>query len=188
MRARQPLPRIWLMTDERLPDLEATVAALPRGSGIVFRHRSLKAKMRRALFDRVLRVARARRHLLLLADSPSVARQWGADGAHNRSRLRSWGLRTCAVHCARERIAAQRAGANLIFVSPVHATRSHPEQKPLGIRRARQIAAKDWQRAILLGGMTAARFKRLPVPRAHGWAAIDAFIPPQDQNLKAVPI
>ncbi len=40
MRARHPstLPRLWLMTDERLGEgLWAALAALPHGSGVIFR-------------------------------------------------------------------------------------------------------------------------------------------------------
>jgi len=175
MRNRQPLPRIWLMTDERLPDLDAAIAGLPRGSGIVLRHYALKPRNRRALFKHVRRKARARRHLLLLADRPAIARQWGADGAHDQSPQRTRGIRTSAVHSVRERIAARRAGADLIFVSPVYATRSHPGAKALGTLRARQIAGPDWDRTILLGGMTKGRFKKSGRPQAYGWAAIDAL-------------
>ncbi len=172
---RQPLPRIWLMTDERMPDLDSAMAALPNRAGIVFRHHSLGRAARRALFRRVARHARAGRHVLLLAGRPALARQWGADGAHDRSTRRSCGIRTCAVHSVRERNAALRAGADLIFVSPVHATRSHPGAMPLGLRRARQIAGTGWPRTILLGGMNQRRYRKSGLPPAFGWAAIDAF-------------
>jgi len=175
MRPRQPLPRIWLMTDERLLDLDAAIAKLPRGSGIVFRHYSLAPDDRFVLFKHVRRKAKARRHVVVLADRPALARHWGANGAHDRSSHRSAGLRTCSVHSIRERVAAQRAAADLIFVSPVYATRSHPGAKALGLRRARQIAGPHWNRTILLGGMTERRFRKSGLPRAYGWAAIDAF-------------
>ncbi len=172
---RQPLPRIWLMTDERLPDLLAAVAALPPRSGIIFRHYSLDPTARRALFNRVASKARAGRHLVLLAGPPALAWQWGADGAHDRSARVSRGIRTVAVHSLRERITARRARADLIFVSPVFATRSHPGARALGITGAARVAGADWKRTILLGGMSAARFRRLGPSTSYGWAAIDAF-------------
>src|SRR5439155_26981070 len=42
MHARHPLPRLWLMTDERQGDgLWAALERMPRGAGVVFRHYSL---------------------------------------------------------------------------------------------------------------------------------------------------
>ena len=85
MLRRQTLPRLWLMTDERLGErLLSAVERLPRGAGIVFRHYSLPESERRALFDRVKGVARRRRLLLLLAGPDWQARAWGADGSHGR--------------------------------------------------------------------------------------------------------
>ena len=59
MPSRQPVPRLWLMTDERLGDgLHDAVARLPAGAGIVFRHYSLPEEGRRALFEQVQQAAR----------------------------------------------------------------------------------------------------------------------------------
>ena len=69
-------PRLWLMTDERLGDaLLPAIVALPRSAGIIFRHYSLPPAERRALFDRVRRIARQKRLMLLLAGSPRLARR-----------------------------------------------------------------------------------------------------------------
>jgi thiamine-phosphate pyrophosphorylase len=178
MRRRHPLPKIWLVTDERVVDLEAAILRLPRGSGIVFRHYSLGHKERRALFDRVRKVSLRNRHVLLLAGTPRIARAWRADGAHNRSALVSCGLRSFSVHNVAEKVAAKRVGADLIFVSPVFKTRSHPGKPPLGAVRLGLFAAKERSRTIALGGMTAKRAKKLMALKIYGWAAIDAFSNP----------
>ena len=50
----QPLPRLWLMTDERLGErLFEAIARLPEEAGIVFRHYGLAEDARRTLFERV---------------------------------------------------------------------------------------------------------------------------------------
>ncbi len=175
MRRRQPLPKIWLMTDERGGDVLAAVAQLPRGAGIVFRHYATPSRERRALFDRVRCQARRKGHVILLAGSPVQARSWGADGAHNRSRLASRGLRTMAVHSARERVLATAMAADLIFVSPVFATRSHPDSRLLGVAKLGLIAARARPRTVALGGLSPARFKRFNGMEIYGWAGIDAF-------------
>jgi len=163
------------MTDERIDDLRATILRLPKRSGIVFRHYSLYGRARRRLFDEVRKLAKRNGHTLLLADRPSVARGWGADGAHNRSALTSRGLRTAAVHDLRERVAASRAGAQLIFISPVFTTRSHPGARPLSRVQTAAIAGPDRQSAIALGGMNAKRFRQISALNFYGWAGIDAF-------------
>ncbi|UVO55250.1 thiamine phosphate synthase [Sphingomonas sp. SUN039] len=176
MRSRKaPLPRLWLMTDERGGDPVVLARKLPKGAGIVFRHHATPAGERRTLFERVRRVARRRRLVVLLAGMPGQARAWGADGAHHRSALPSKGLRSVAVHNRCEMALAMRVRADLVFISPVFATRSHPGARSLGVVRFGLLIGDQRQRTIALGGMTAAKFRKLGGMGAQGWAAIDAF-------------
>jgi thiamine-phosphate pyrophosphorylase len=178
MHRRQPLPRLWLMTDERQGDaLWAALERLPRGSGVVFRHYSLPLGERRRLFRQVRAVARRRRLMLLLAGDPRLAASWGADGSHGRGPhvpLRGQ-VRTAPVHDVREMMAAERSGADLLFVSPVFGTRSHPGAAPLGRVRFGLIARRARAPVVTLGGMTPSRFRGLAAFRVYGWAAIDAW-------------
>lgn len=163
------------MTDPRGGDPVAAARALPKGSGVVFRHHQLAKAERRALFEAVRQVCRIRRHLLLLADAPAVALAWSADGAHERSARRSRGLRGVAVHDRRELALARRTSADLIFVSPVFVTRSHPDARTLGAVRLGLLLAGNRIPAVALGGMSVGGMKRLSGLPLHGWAAIDAL-------------
>lgn len=175
MQRRQPLPRLWLMTDERQGEaLWDALARLPRGSGIVFRHYSLPESERRALFERVSRLARRRSHLLLLAGPERLARRWGAAGSHDSRRLT--GLTSAPAHSIRELRQAERAGAALVFVSPVFPTRSHPGGRALGRARFGLIAGQSRVPVIALGGVDARRARGLAALGAHGWGAIDAWL------------
>jgi len=170
MRRRHPIPRQWLMTDERMGDaLWEALARLPRGSGVVFRHYGLPRAERRALFERVARVAR-RRGLVLVAGGESPGR--GAAGRHGR---RGPGLVTWPAHAPAEAIRGLRAGAHALFVSPVFATRSHPGARTLGrVRLGLMLRGIDAP-VIALGGMDARRAASLRALGIHGWAAIDAW-------------
>jgi thiamine-phosphate pyrophosphorylase len=173
MPSRQPVPRLWLMTDERQGDgLFGALDRLPPGrAGIVFRHyRSAEAERRR-LFEEVRRLARRRRLMLLLAGPPEQARDWGADGSHGRGP--GSGFRSAPVHDLSEIRAAERDGTDLLFLSPVFATRSHPGARPLGPTRFNHLARRTRLPVIALGGMTAIRARRLR--EAYGWAGIDAW-------------
>ncbi len=172
MAPRQPLPRVWLMTDERLGDaLMPAVGRLPRGAGIVFRHYSLAEPERRRLFETVRAVACARRLVLLLAGPAEQAYDWGADGSHGRGQ--GTGLRSAPVHDLGEIRAAERDGADFLFLSPAFATRSHSEARPLGPARFNFLARRTALPVIALGGMNALRARRLR--EAYGWAGIDAW-------------
>ena len=175
MARRQPLPRLWLMTDERLGDgLLDAVARLPRGGGVVFRHYRLPAAARRRLFERVLETAGERGLVLLLAGDAATSEAWGADGHHGRGP--GAGLHSAPVHDLAEIRAAERDGADLLFLSPVFATRSHPGAPTLGPARFDFLARRTRLPVIALGGMNALRARRLD--EAYGWAAIDAWQAP----------
>jgi thiamine-phosphate pyrophosphorylase len=173
MRARQPLPRLWLMTDERQGDgLLDAIARLPDRAGIVFRHYSLTEVARRDLFDRVRAAAPG---LVLLAGPARQALAWGADGSHGPGPGPGPGLRSAPVHDHARIRAAERNGAGLLFLSPAFSTNSHPGARPLGLARFAWLARRTPLPVIALGGMNAARGRRLASFGAYGWAAIDAW-------------
>ena len=123
MRPRHPnLPKRWLMTDERIVDLDAAVARLRRGDGIVFRHYATPLAERRRLFARLLRAAKRRGLALVRAGDVAMR---GEMGVHGAGRMTRPGMRTWPAHSRIEAVAGKRAGADVLFVSPVFATRSH---------------------------------------------------------------
>jgi thiamine-phosphate pyrophosphorylase len=164
-------PRLWLMTDERMgDDLWRALARLPRGSGIVFRHYATPPAARRRLFRRIAAMARAKGWVLVRAGRGPLG--GGEDGVHGR---RGRGLITWPVHDRGEALRAVRAGADLVFISPVHPTRSHPGAPALGLRPARAIVAGLPVRPVALGGMTRRNGRTAMRSGFWGWAAIDGW-------------
>ncbi|RYD58524.1 MAG: thiamine phosphate synthase [Sphingomonadales bacterium] len=169
-RCHPPIPKLWLMSDERMGDgLWRALERLPRGSGVVFRHYSLGRAERIALFRKVVRVARRRKLVVLRAGSCPLP---GERGTHN---VRGKGITSWAVHDRAQGVAAARAGADVVFVSPMFATASHPGAPALGRARAGLLIRGIDAPAIALGGMDAGRAKSLKSLAFHGWAAIDAW-------------
>jgi thiamine-phosphate pyrophosphorylase len=180
MRARYPLPRLWLLTDERQGEaLWPALAALPRGSGVIIRHYSLSEADRRALFTRIRAIARRRTLTLLLSTDWRCAARWDADGYYSspergrRSRL----LWAATVHDLRGIRRAERQGADLLLLSPLFPTRSHPGGPTLGPTAFARLAKAAVLPVIALGGVHARHFRLLRLIGAYGWAGIDAFIP-----------
>lgn len=177
MRARHTLMSpVWLVTDARTEGtLRASLAALPRGAGVIFRHYHLAPPQRRAAFRHVARLCRARGLAIVLAAPARLARAWGADGCYGDARMVGPGpalVRLVTAHSLHEIGPARRARADAVLLSPVFATRSHPDGRTLGTVRFLAIARQSAVPVIALGGMTARRARRL---RGHGWAAIDGL-------------
>lgn len=177
MRRRHPLPHFWLMTDPRFGDgLLDAIRRLPFGSGVIFRHYELGHSQRRILYRQVARVCHQRGHCLLLAGNERTAIGWHADGFHQRSARRTKLLHSAAVHNAKELAQAKRLGVEMILVSPVFATGSHPGQRPLGRLAFNRLAAlANGAKVIALGGVTRQKARGLNPHLIHGWAAINAF-------------
>jgi thiamine-phosphate pyrophosphorylase len=113
----------------------------------------------------------------------------GEDGVHGR---RGRGVVTWPAHDRRQAAAARRAGARVVFVSPVFATRSHPGAAAAGATRTARIARGLGIATIALGGMDEARFRRIARLGFDGYAAIDAWTDGRSrgaarQKRKAVP-
>jgi thiamine-phosphate pyrophosphorylase len=181
--ARRQLPVLWLMTDPERGAGPEVLRTLPRGAGVIFRHYGApnRAAQARHWRDR----AKAQGLVFLVAGDPRLAAAIKADGFHapealiHRTaiarRLMPWAIVTAAAHGMPGLVAAARAGADAVLVSPVFATRSHPGARPLGVVRFAALAQAAALPVIALGGMNAATFPRLAGIPAIGFAAIDAF-------------
>lgn len=172
------MPGAWLFTDERLgghdpaDPLWAAARRLPRGGGILFRHYGWPQAERRALLSALCRLARARGLTVVAAAMPGFA-----GGAHrprqdSQARARKGGLVTASAHSRRELLQAFARGADLVFLSPVFATASHPGEQPLGPLRFGLAARGAPGPVVALGGMTESRARRMRALGASGFAAI----------------
>lgn len=171
---RALVPAVILLSDARNDaSLERTLARLPRGSALVFRHYHLPAPERRARFMALKRAAKPRGIRMIGARVPPG---WGLDGVYGEPAEVAGraGLKLATAHSLAGIGAAKRAGADAVLLSPVFATRSHPGAKVLGPVRFLLLARRCPLPVIALGGMTPHRAARMPV---HGWAAIDGMVP-----------
>ncbi len=190
--ARQALPLLLALTDPvRAPDPFEGLASLPAGAGLIWR--AYETVPRRTDVLALARAARAQGCVLLIAGQPALA--GSADGLHLAEHMlnsphtdRSFAsarrpkpdhIVTAAAHSERAIIAAARAGADAVLISPVFATRSHPHAATLGVTRfARlaQLATSLGLGAYALGGVTSdEKHRRLAGSNATGIAGIEFF-------------
>lgn len=165
-----------LMTDDRRCDWVRAARALPRGSVVVVRGRD--AVQRRMLAEELQGLAS-----LLIADDPALAAEIGAAGLHlpERRMREAWHWRarfphwiiTSSAHSLRALMGASMLDA--VFLSPVFATASHKQARPLTPVRAAFIAAQAPVPVYALGGVTS-RNAALLAPAFSGIAAIGSLI------------
>lgn len=180
------LPRQWLVTDAaRLPDPLPAAARLPRGAGIVFRHYEWPRSERLKLARRLAALCRARGLWLVVAGDAGLARSCNADGLHLPQRLlgRAAGiarrhprwLLTAAAHDEAALAQAARAGVDVVLISPVFPTASHPGTAGLGVLRFAMLSEQGRRRRLgvyALGGITKRTAQRLAHIPKNGTAAI----------------
>jgi thiamine-phosphate pyrophosphorylase len=142
--------------DDRLPDPVAAARALPKGSLVIVRSRD--GKRRHTLAEALL--AQTNGLILLAADDPTLAdllhglhlpEAHARDAAHWRALRPHWVI-TVAAHSAR---ALHAPCADAVLLSPVFATKSHPQAKLLTPVRARLMAQRALLPVLALGGVTA---------------------------------
>ena len=137
-----------------------------------------EARRRRALAEELHGLA-----CLLIADDPMLAEAIGAAGLHlPEARMKQalhWRVRhpdwiiTSSAHSLRALMGA--ASLDAVFLSPIFATTSHRDAKPLTPVRAAFIAAQAPVPVYALGGVTARNAARL-APVFSGIAAIGSLL------------
>jgi len=179
------LPQFYLFSDtERLPDPGPLLSRLPKGACVVLRQTDRQSLINLARL--IVPQARKLGLKVIIAGDIRLALQTGADGVHlsehltrrGRPRLKSKKSGFFVTSAAHGRLAlwrAQHAGADLIFLSPVFATKSHPKAHGLGVLRFAVLARSCPIPVIALGGITPINATRLALGPAHGFAAIGAW-------------
>lgn len=123
-------------------------------------------------------------HVLLIAADPGLARAVEADGVHwpgwartamRRSAMQHDLLTTASAHSPLEAAQAVRAGADLVFLSPVFPSESPSAGLALGPLRAGAIARAVSAPVYALGGVTADNASMLIGSGLAGLAAIGAL-------------
>lgn len=180
--AGRRLPPLFFFTDEaRAPDPLHILERLPPDCGVVFRHYG--AADRLGLARAVVAACRQDGRLCLVAGDEEFAAEAAADGLHvpehvlrmltDRPNL---ALVTAAAHSADALTNAANLGLDAAFLSPVFATRSHRDAKPLGAPKFAEIVAAARIPVYALGGVTDETASRLEASGAVGIAAIGAFL------------
>lgn len=178
------LPAQYLITpsliDDRFVYLEQLQASLERGVRLVQFRVASGSDPRRQLAEHTARLCHAVGAQLLVNGDAALARAIGADGVHVKSRqlhqlrARPEGLRWVAGSCHDGDDLARLAelGGDFAVLSPVKATASHPETRPLGWAAFGELARGATVPVFALGGLDSTDLRDAWRFGAQGIAAI----------------
>jgi 8-oxo-dGTP diphosphatase len=188
------LPSCYLITPDPVGISDARfLTALDRALGAGIRLLQLRAhglvedpaRWRRLAEASLQRCERQGAHLLLNA-SPELAAELGA-GLHLPSRLlRALQVRpalapdrllAASCHDAEELAQAQQLGVDFAVLGPVAATRTHPDQQPMGFDAFERLIAELPLPVYAIGGMDWGQLDEALRRRAQGIAAIRGLWP-----------
>ncbi len=174
------LPPVFYLTDPlRTPDPAATIANLPAGWGVIYRHFGDVNRMEEA--GRIARACRDGGQVLLVANDPALAMAVGADGVHwpfkARGGARHWQTRfplmTASAHSPRQLQQLQDAAIDAGLLSTAFPSASASAGQAMGAVRFRQLANRSPLPLYALGGVNASTAGK--IARAAGVAAIEGL-------------
>ena len=172
------VPSLWYFTDEdKTKDITNILHRLPTYSGIVLRNYC--SKERKTIIKSVLRIAKRKNFTVLMASHPR------AHGNINGLHLPKWEYKcrrntkeqiiSVSAHSLKDKRKIINTKADIIFVSSVFHTNSHPKRKHLGIIRFGLLARSLARPVIALGGINNKNIKKLKHFPISGVAAIEAL-------------
>lgn len=174
-----PFSLAFLTDGTRIPNPEATLRLLPKGTAVVLRDYQLPR--RETLARRLQSICHAGGLKLIIGGDVALARLIKADGVH----LPSWFtpaktqladlIVTAACHSAQDLHRASQFGADIAFLSPVFPTDSHPGAAHLGPSHFQKTAAASPIAVFGLGGIDASNAAKIAGPNVAGFGAIGAF-------------
>jgi thiamine-phosphate pyrophosphorylase len=183
------LPRLYAITDRRKygKDFLGTLRrVLEKGVRMVqLREKDLGGRDLYLLALKVRDLTREFGAILLINERFDIARAVGAEGVHLPERsfppsvvkkLFPDMIVGFSAHSLEGAVYAQEEGADFVTLSPIFRTSSHPDAKPLGPGKIREVAEAVSIPVFALGGVTWERMKVCYKNGAYGIAGITIFI------------
>ena len=184
------LPPVYAITPDCGPReqwpgwLDRLESMLERGAQLVQFRVSLPPGEQAELAQLALNYCHRTNTKLLINRNIDLAVKIGADGVHlSAAQLETLSQRplpdsawvAASCHCSAELAAAARLGADFGVLSPVHATSSHPDARPIGWAGFGRLAAKAPFPLYALGGMRTKDEAKARQLGGQGVAGISGF-------------
>jgi len=180
----------FFFTDlSKVCDYEKIIEKLPKNSAIIIREYNLDKNSREIFARRISQLARAKSLKIIVGKDFDLAKKIKAHGVHfsDHDKLPLKFLKknqpknfifSFACHNLKSFLKAQKLRPDVIFISPIFATTSHPNGKNIGIRNLSKIIRNHKNKKqilVALGGINSHNIKMLCKLKINGFGAIDFF-------------
>lgn len=182
------LPHLFFFSDRRqFSDIFATIKLLKNASAaIIIREYDLDRKDRGEFAKKIIKIAKSKSLPVLIGKDLKLALELGADGVHFSDHDQKWYkfkkiplkknfIFTCSIHAEDSLRKAEISGFDAIFYSPIFTTKTHPNQKPAGVKALTKIALKSKIPLYALGGITPDNIRQLRACKINGIGGISIF-------------
>jgi thiamine monophosphate synthase len=188
-----PAAPVFFTDRKKIFDFFSAIKNLPKNSTIIIREYDLKGHEREAFAKKIIALAKIKKAKILIGKDFNLAKKLKADGVHfsdfdrlpwqffKRKSFPKKFIFSLACHSFGSLLKAQKLKTDLIFISPIFASTSHADVKPLGLKNLAKITFKTKNSNYLasriraLGGVNSTNLKRLRKLGIQGFGAIDLF-------------
>ena len=154
---------------------------------VIFREYDLESKDREEVARKIIKICREKNHKILIGKDLAMARKLRADGIHfsdndklpiqifNRQNLPREFIFSFACHNFLSVLKSHRLKADVIFISPIFITKSHPDVEPLGLMQLSKIIRISKIPIFALGGVNKQNIRILQKVGAQGFGGVEIF-------------
>jgi len=173
---RPKIPHLWLFTDDiKTSNLQKLLAIIPKNTGVVIRN--YLSKDRSKIIEEIRKISKRKNLKLLVGEKQKRIRD--INGLHlpkwyyQRRKMNKKQILSISAHGIIDKRRIINSKADLIFLSPIFRTSSHPYSRPLGTIKFGLIARQFSKPVIALGGINKNNIKKLKNLPIEGVAGID---------------
>lgn len=178
------LPAMFFFTDrKRFDDIFSVISKLPQNSAIIIREYDLNFKEKLDFARKILKITKLKNIKVFVGKDVKLAKKIKADGIHfsdldkniKLAKIPKNILVSYSCHNEKSLALARKIKADLVFLSPIFKTESHPNQKPIGTYLLRKFARQNELPTYALGGINDKNVKLLKGSLISGIGGISIF-------------
>ena len=182
------LPVLFFFTDRKqFPDIFEVIKSMPNaGAAIIVREYDLSHSDRTEFAKKIIKIAKEKSLLVLIGKNLKMALELKADGVHFSDHDNCWKkystlklkknfIFTCSTHSSKSLNKSYKSDFYAVLYSPIFTTKTHLNQKSVGVLNLAKIALKSKIPLYALGGVNLSNLRQLKNCYISGIAGISIF-------------
>ena len=186
---------VFFTDRKRCDNLITIIKKLPKNSAVIFREYDLEEEKREKLAREILLICKQKSHKIIIGKNLDLATEIKADGVHfsdndilsskiflqlrNNKKINSKNgtkfIFSFACHNFLSVVKCQKMPVDLIFISPIFATKSHEDLPTFGLQRLSRVLRFSKKPVFALGGINKKNIHIVKKLGASGFGGIETF-------------